>query len=178
MAIQKAWALALSGDLEHVELLLKSPENLLSSLEQTDEVKTMQGTIAAARANCANLRGDTFLAAKYARDALNLLPCCSSIAQSIRSVATLILGDASWIHGDLAGAIKAYEEASQIGREARNSHMITIANSNIAEILIEQGETPRFFQYAFERSDHSCPTGWSKIAFGWIAILKSRQNVL
>jgi LuxR family transcriptional regulator, maltose regulon positive regulatory protein len=139
LAIQKAWALALSGDLEQVEPLLQIPNKLLSPLEQTDEVKTMQGTIAAARANCANLRGDTFLAAKYARDALDLLPCCSSIAQSIRSVATLILGDASWIHGDLAAAIKAYEEASQIGREARNSHMITIANSNIAEILFEQG---------------------------------------
>ena len=71
----------------------------------------MQGTIAAARAHCANSRGDTQAAAEYARHALDLLPDCSSISQSIRSVSTLILGDASWINGNLEEAIRAYAEA-------------------------------------------------------------------
>ena len=140
LAIQKAWALALTGDLDRVEPTLQVPEKLLLPLEPTDEVKTMQGTIAAARADCANTRGDTQTAAKYARYALDLLPDCSTISQSVRSVATSILGDASWINGDLEAAMSAYAEAIRIGREAGNLHMIIIANSNIAEILIEQGQ--------------------------------------
>ena len=103
----------------------------------------MQGTIAAARAHCANSQGDTHSAAEYAQQALELLPDCSSISQSIRSVATSILGDASWINGNLEEAIHAYTEAIRIGREARNLHMVIIANSNLADILMEQGQLHR-----------------------------------
>jgi LuxR family maltose regulon positive regulatory protein len=140
LAIQKAWALALTGDLDRIELTLRVPEKLLAPLEPTVEVRTMQGTIAAARAHCANLQGDTHSAAKYARQALELLPDCSSISQSIRSVATSILGDASWINGNLDEASRAYTEAIRIGREAGNLHMVIIANSNLADILMEQGQ--------------------------------------
>ncbi len=140
LAIQKAWALALSGSLEQIEPTLQAPEQLLAPLEPTVEVRTMQGTIAAARAQCANLRGDTQAAAQYARRALDLLPDCSSIAQSIRSVATSILGDASWINGNLEQAARAYAEAIRIGREAGNLHMVIIANTNLADICMEQGQ--------------------------------------
>ena len=143
LAIQKAWALALTGDLERVEPTLQVPEQLLAPLDRTVEVKTMLGTIAAARAQCANSRRDTQAAVEYARQALELLPDCSSISQSIRSVATSILGDASWINGNLEEARRAYTEAIRIGREAGNLHMITIANSSIADILIVQGQLHR-----------------------------------
>ena len=140
LAIQKAWALALTGDLDRIEPTLRVPEELLAPLEPTVEVRTMQGTIAAARAHCANLQGDTLSAAKYARQALDLLPDCSSISQSIRSVATSILGDSSWLNGNLEDATRAYTEAIRIGREAGNLHMVIIANSNLADILMEQGQ--------------------------------------
>ena len=140
LAIQKAWALALTGDLDRIEPTLRVPEELLAPLEPTVEVRTMQGTIAAARAHCANLQGDTLLAAQYARQALDLLPDCSSISQSIRSVATSILGDSSWLNGNLVDATRAYTEAIRIGREAGNLHMVIIANSNLADILVEQGQ--------------------------------------
>jgi LuxR family maltose regulon positive regulatory protein len=143
LAIQKAWALALTGDLERVEPTLQVPEKLLAPLEPTDEVKTMLGTIAAARAQCANLRANTQLAAEYAQEALQLLPDCSSISQSVRSVATSILGDANRINGNLEEAIQAYSEAIKIGREADNLHMVIIANSSIADILMEQGQLHR-----------------------------------
>ena len=103
----------------------------------------MQGTIAAARAHCANSQGDTRRAADYAQQALQQLPDCSSISQSIRSVATSILGDASWINGNLDEAAHAYTEAVRIGREANNLHMVIIANSNLADILMEQGQLHR-----------------------------------
>jgi LuxR family maltose regulon positive regulatory protein len=143
LAIQKAWALALTGDLDSVEPTLKVPEKLLSPLEHTIEVKTLLGTIAAARAQCANSRANTQLAAEYAQEALQLLPDCSSISQSVRSVATSILGDASRINGNLEEAIQAYTEAIKIGREADNLHMVIIANSSIADILMEQGQLHR-----------------------------------
>ena len=143
LAIQKAWALALTGNLDRVEPTLQVPEQLLSPLEPTAEVRTMQGTIAAARAHCANSQGDTQSAAEYAQQALEKLPDCSSISRSIRSVATLILGDASWINGDLDDATHAYTEAIRIGREAGNLHMVIIANSNLADVLMEQGQLYR-----------------------------------
>ena len=37
----------------------------------------------------------------------------------------------------------AYTEAIRIGREADNLHMVIIANSNIADILMEQGQLHR-----------------------------------
>jgi LuxR family maltose regulon positive regulatory protein len=140
LAIQKAWAYAITGNQNRIEPTLRAPEQLLAPLEPTLEVRTMQGTIAAARAHCANSQGDTHAAAEYARHALDLLPDCSSISQSIRSVSTLILGDASWINGNLEEAVRAYSEAIRIGREARNVHMVVIANSNLGDVLIEQGQ--------------------------------------
>ena len=143
LAIQKAWALALTGDLDRVEPTLQVPEKLLAQLEPSVEVRTMQGTIAAARAQSANLKADSRSAAEYAHQALELLPDCSTIARSIRSVATTILGDTSWINGDLEEAKRAYTEVIRLGRDADNLHMVIVANSNIADILLIQGQLHR-----------------------------------
>ena len=143
LAVQKAWALALTGNLDRVEPTLQVPERLLSPLEPTPEVRTLQGTIAAARAHCANSRGDTQSAADYAQQALEKLPDCSAISRSIRSVATSVLGDASWINGNLDDAARAYTEAIRLGREAGNLHMVIIANINLAEVLMQQGQLHR-----------------------------------
>ena len=143
LAVQKAWALAVTGDLERVEPTLQVPEKLLAPLEPTPEVRTLRGTIAAARAHCANSRGNTQLAAEYAQEALQQLPDCSSLCRSIRSVSTSILGDASWINGNLDEAVHAYTEAVRLGQEANSLHMVIIANSNLADILMEQGQLHR-----------------------------------
>jgi len=143
LAIQRAWALALSGHLDQVEATLQVPEQLLTPLEPTIEVRTMLGTMAAARAYCADSRGDTHLAAEYAQKALEQLPDCSSISRSIRSVAVLILGDSSWINGDLERATHAYTKSIGIGRDAGNAHMVITANSSLADIYLEQGQLHR-----------------------------------
>ena len=126
----------------------------------------MQGTIAAARAHCANSQGDTQAAAEYARHALDLLPDCSSISQSIRSVSTSILGDASWINGNLEEATRAYTEAIRIGREARNVHMVVIANSNLGDVLIEQGQAASGRGYLYPFPGAGGPPGWAAVAAG------------
>ncbi len=143
LAIQKGWALALDGYLDQVEATLQLPDKLLASLEPSPEIYTMKGTIAAARAYCANSRGDTRTAEENARLSLELLPDCSSISQSIRSVATSLLGDASRINGNLEEAIRAYTEAVRIGQAAGNPHMVIIAQTNLADVFLEQGQLRR-----------------------------------
>ena len=150
----------------------------------------MLGTIAAARAHCANSRGDTHSAAEYARQALELLPDCSSISQSIRSVSTSILGDASWINGNLEEAMRAYTEAIRIGREANNLHMVIIANSNIADILMRQGQLHRAadtytqsLQMAVRPDGQRSPlaarifAGMGRLSYEWNRLDDAEQNI-
>ncbi len=88
----------------------------------------------------ANLHGEAQLAADYAHGALEYLPVSNDFSCSMRSVATSICGDASWINGNLEEARSAYLEAAQISQAAGNIYMTMIAKSNLADVLIEQGE--------------------------------------
>jgi len=92
MAIQKAWALSLTGSLDQVEPTLQPAERVISSLEPTVEVRIMLGTIATARAHSANMRGEVHLAAEFARQALEYLPDSDPFPASMHSVATAKLG--------------------------------------------------------------------------------------
>jgi LuxR family maltose regulon positive regulatory protein len=140
LAIQKAWALILAGRLDQVEQVFQSIEPLISSQEQTGEVRTMLGSIAAARAHQANVQGEIRLAADYARQALADLPASDAFPCSLRSAATSILGDTSWMNGDLEVARHAYVEAVRIAQAASNVHMVIISNTNLADVLMEQGQ--------------------------------------
>lgn len=190
LAVQKAWALALTGDLQRVEPTLQAPEKLLAPLEPTPEVRTLRGTIAAARAQCANSRGNSQLAAEYAQEALQQLPDCSSISQSIRSVATSILGDASWVNGNLDEALQAYHEAIQIGKEANNLNMVIIANSNIADVFMLQGQLHRAadtyaqsLHMAVRPDGQRSPlaakifTGLGRLSYEWNRLDDAEQNI-
>jgi len=140
LAILRAWALALTGHLDQVEPILQKAEGLFSPLPTTFETKVMLGSIAAVRAYMANTYGESQSAADHAQGALEYLPDGNEFSCSIRSVATSILGDASWMNGNLESARQAYLEAVQISQAAGNRYMTMIANSNLAEVLIEQGE--------------------------------------
>lgn len=139
MFIFKAWLLVLTGYPERVEEMLQTAEKLISSLEPAIEVKLMQGTIATCRAYLANLQGRTSLAASFARQALEYLPDIDLVSRSLRAVATALLGDASSMNGDLEEARQAYTESMQICRAVGDIHLVIVANSNLANILIEQG---------------------------------------
>jgi len=139
LAIQKAWALALTGRLEQVEPTLQAAEHIISSLEPTIEVRIMLGTMAAARAHAANLQGEPRLAADFARQALEFLPDSDPFSRSIRSVATSVLGDASWMSGKLEEAEHAYTQALHISRLADNVHIAIITSSALADILVQRG---------------------------------------
>lgn len=139
-AILKAWAFALNGYLDRVESALRPVDRFVSSPTPNLKMKIMLGSMAAVRAYLANMRGDSDQAIAFAQQALGYLPDRVPFARSLRSLATSILGDASWLNGDLETAREAYMEAVRIGRAAGNIHLTIIANSHIAETLIEQGQ--------------------------------------
>jgi LuxR family maltose regulon positive regulatory protein len=140
LLILKSWGLALTGNLDQVEPTLRMAEGLFSPLSPAIEAKIMLGSIAAVRAYMANVHGETQHAADYAHKALEYLPVSNDFSCSMRSVATSIHGDASWINGNLEEARNAYLEAVQISEAAGNIYMTMIAKSNLANVLTEQGE--------------------------------------
>ena len=146
LAVLRAWALALTGRLDQVESMLQKAEGLFSPLSNTFEVKIMVGSIATIRAYVANLRGESQAAAGFAQKALEYLPDSNDFACSLRSVATAILGDASWVSGNLENARFAYLESVRISQAAGSVYMTMIANTNLAEVLMEQGELHQAFR--------------------------------
>ena len=140
LAMQKAWVLSLSGPPERAELAINAGERLLSMLNMTGEVRTLRGSFTAARAQWANLQGKPDLAAEYARNAIAYLDDSGDFSCSLRSVATSLLGDASWVQGKMDEARRAYADAVQIGRMAGNEHMIMLSSTGLADVYFEQGQ--------------------------------------
>ena len=140
LAMQKAWVLSLSGPSERAELAIDAGERLLSTLELTDEVRTLRGSFTAARAQWANLQGKPDLSAEYARSAIDYLNDNGDFSCSLRSVATSLLGDASWVQGKMDEARRAYADAVQIGQMAGNAHMIMLSTAGLADVYFEQGQ--------------------------------------
>jgi LuxR family maltose regulon positive regulatory protein len=110
----------------------------------------MQGTIAAARAHQANIQGEARMAADYARQALKYLSDIDPVSRSLRVVATSLLGDASSMSGNLEDAEQAYLEAASIGQAVGDIHLTIVANSNLANILVEQGSLRQAARIYFE----------------------------
>ena len=143
IAIQKAWSLCLTGQIDRIDGPLQNARRLIAALEPDESVGTMRGAMIAADAFRANLQGETQEATDLARQALDCLPVMNDFSCSLRSAATSILGDANWINGDLEGAQQAYQEAVQISQAAGNIHLSIIYCANLANILSEQGQLHR-----------------------------------
>ena len=178
-AILKGWVLILTGQQEQVSPILQSAERLLAPLDVTPIVQIMRGALTTAQAHSARIQGDP-VAAEFARQALACLPTGDVLSDSLRSVASLILGDASRMSGELEEAKQAYDEAVRIGLAADNPHLLILGNSNLADILFEQGQlhlAARKLSDALQmatRSDRSMPlivdhvlALFSQIAFEW-----------
>ena len=189
LAIQKAWALALTGDLDRVEPTLQAPEKLLAPLNPRSRSERCWEPLPRPGPLC-KLAREYASAAEYAQQALHLLPDCSSISQSIRSVATSILGDASWINGNLEEAIQAYTEAIRIGQEASNLHMVIIANSNLGRYFDGTGAAPpgsdmytQSLQMAVRPDGQRSPlagklyAGMGRLSYEWDRLDDAEQNI-
>ena len=178
-AILKGWVLTLTGQQDQVSPILQSAERLLAPLEVTPIVQIMRGALNTAQAHSARIQGDP-VAAEFARQALACLPTGDVLSDSLRSVASLILGDVSRMNGEMEEATQAYNEAMRIGLAADNPHLLILGNSNLADILFEQGQlhlAARKLSDALQmatRSDRSMPLivdgvlgRLSQLAFEW-----------
>jgi LuxR family maltose regulon positive regulatory protein len=137
--ILKAWLFALTGYPERVEEMLQIAERLISSMEAEADLQLMHGMIATARAYLTNLEGETLQAARFARQALEYLPDNDFVSCCLCTVAISLLGDASSMNGELEAARQAYLKSKQMGQAAGNLDLVVVTNSNLANILIEQG---------------------------------------
>jgi ATP/maltotriose-dependent transcriptional regulator MalT len=137
--ILKAWVFALRGELERVDGMLQKAEEVISFFGPSKDVKTLHGAITAARAYRSNLMGDAEKAADFASQALKILPEIDLIPRSLRAVSASLLGDASSLTGNLEEARRAYIESARIAQEAGDIHLNIVINSNLANILLEQG---------------------------------------
>ncbi len=140
IAIQKAWALCLTGPADQAEGALEIAARLVSPLPVTDDQRTMLGTLTAARAHRANARGEPGRASDLARQALDCLPASNDFSCSLRSVASSLLGDASWTNGNLAEAQSAYADSVSVSQAAGNISVVITASSNLADALMGQGK--------------------------------------
>jgi LuxR family maltose regulon positive regulatory protein len=90
----------------------------------------------------------------------------------------------------LEEATRAYTEAIRIGREANNLHMVIIANSNIADILLRQGHLHRAadtytqsLQMAVRPDGQRSPlaarlfAGMGRLSYEWNRLDDAEQNV-
>ena len=86
--------------------------------------------------------------------------------------------------------MRAYTEAIQIGREANNLNMVIIANSNIADILMEQGQLHRAadtyaqtLQMAVRPDGQRSPlaakifASMGKLSYEWNRLDDAEQNI-
>ncbi len=140
LAIQKAWALTLAGRLNQVDRALQDAERLVLLPDQASDFKSMLGTIAADRAFLTNYQGDIRQAVDFVRQALEYLPDSDALSLSMRRVANLILAEAAWLDGNLPQATQIYTEAIRTSQAANDLPMLINNNTNLAEILIEQGQ--------------------------------------
>jgi len=142
LAIQKAWALALSGDWSEWSQPCKCPKNCSPRSNAQTMVRTMQGTITAARRNVPTREG-TCIRRQNMHD--KRWSCCRLQFHLSKHTqcGNIDPGDASWFNGDVEEARRAYTEAVRIGREAGNLHMVIIASISVADILMVQGQLHR-----------------------------------
>ena len=143
LAIYRGWIAVLTGGADRAEEHLVRAEELIAAQPAGSDAATMQGVIAAARAQTANVQGQAVAAAGFARQALTYLTAADDTTCSLRVVSIALLGDASTLSGELDEAWDAYDEASRVVRSAGDVHLSIVLNSNLAYILSEKGQLRR-----------------------------------
>ncbi len=137
LGILQSWAFICTGQLDPLEVVLQEAERNLGSPGMTEDSQAARSHIAAIRALAVARRGEAKRAITLAHEAIDELPESEVI---IRGIVIFTLGDASWQTGDLAGAMRAFAEASQINAAVGNFLAGVLALSSSAALLAEQGE--------------------------------------
>ena len=147
LCIAHAWALVFAGQLDAVELRLKSTETALDKFGDagraegpvlsTAEGRHIAGHITAIRAYVAALRGDMSCAAELTREALEQLP---EEDLAVRGLSAGLLGSVLRWSGDLEAAAQSLDRAMAITRAAGDSRTTVEALCSLAAVQLAQGQ--------------------------------------
>lgn len=152
LSVGYAWAYLNAGQMEAGEARLRDAERWLESAAEpgdragpaTSEMviadrtqfRFLSASIASARAYIAQAQGDISGGARYARQALDLLPAQDHLR---RGQAAALLGLANWANGDLDGAYQALFQAMTNFQSAGNMVFAISVTYGLADIRITQG---------------------------------------
>ena len=137
LCIARAWLYAYGGQAEALVACLQDAENRLAEIEDLEQQKSLSGYIAAIRAYDTWQRGESELAIRHARQALEALPKTDRVARS--QVATT-LGLALQYSGDYDGTAQAYQLAVATSRETGDMHLTAFAYGCLAFLHITLGQ--------------------------------------
>lgn len=133
LCVYSAWAYFHLGKLDKIEAYLTAAEELLDSLDKPDE---LIGHIATIRAFTMARLGDPEGAIEHTNTALQLL---AKDDLALRCVVIYSLGGIYYMRQDIPRALEAFREASQLGEQAGNIHVVVGALSAIGGTLEQQG---------------------------------------
>jgi LuxR family maltose regulon positive regulatory protein len=142
LALLRAWSLALSGDLDAVELVLQRIE----AAPTADGAA--QSEVLAIRATVAGLRREIARTIELAQRARIELPEESVL---VRAVVALMLGTASYLGGSQVTAIQAFEEAALLGQRGELMIVALFALHQLGLLYRASGQLGRAAQ-AYERA--------------------------
>jgi len=145
LGVLRAWALALTGQLDLVEPCLVGLD-----------LQPVAGEVAALRAYVADLAGGFPQAVEFCHQALELLPKDNLF---LRSIVALILGTGAYrTDGDPQASIRALAEAATLGQTAGDVHLDVTATCTLGHVQIMQGQLHRAAE-TFARSFQIATSG-------------------
>lgn len=156
LLLDHAWTLLWSGQVTALEPHLQAASRVLAASTGSQPSvphiarQTMQGELAAIRAELARQRGDVSGAIKLAREALTSLP---EDAQLLRGIITGLLGGAYRLRGDVVTASRAYTETIRVSQASGNLPVALIAMGQLAQLQAMQGQlhqATRTYQQALD----------------------------
>jgi LuxR family transcriptional regulator, maltose regulon positive regulatory protein len=156
LLLDHAWTLLWSGQVTALEPHLRAASRVLAASTGSQPSvphiakQTMQGELAAIRAELARQRGDVSGAIKLAREALTSLP---EDAQLLRGIITGLLGGAYRLRGDVVTASRAYTETIRVSQASGNLPVTLIAMGQLAQLQVMQGQlhqATRTYQQALD----------------------------
>jgi LuxR family maltose regulon positive regulatory protein len=177
ISIGYGWSLIDTGDLEGADRRLKDAERYVEKMagvhQQGDapsrrpatisatELRSMQGSIANARAYRSQALGDVAATLQYTKRALEILPEDDYFE---RSLSAILPGFAHWSSGDLVQARKEIADAISYMQQLGKLRFIISFTSYLADIMIAQGHLNearktylQLLEYAVKKGEPDLP---------------------
>jgi LuxR family transcriptional regulator, maltose regulon positive regulatory protein len=167
LMIIRAWALAISGQLDAAEMAVRESECLLAADPQPEDEpwerylpftrRNFGSELLAVRATVSGLRRDVPQTITLANQALAMIPADSV---QVRSVVALMLGSAYHFSGDCAAATSAFQEAVAAARGGGNVIILMFALHQIGLLQKQQGTlrlAERTFRQALDEAAQHYP---------------------